>query len=240
MRWIILTQDRPAQLHALLESAVEFLPTATPDIISSIENYNSSGIGILASRILAYFHTVLNVHKDYYKDKIQYISNWPRPDGSLDPMILFTTDTMLFTRRVILQDAWTALQDPNTLGLSLTHCPTTKGIKLRDGRFTKNGSIQYVWDWKDDGFAFGTIYRTSDILGPLHNNTYDSPETLRDALCKDTTLRRRTRMACLSDSSLIDVSLRSEQAEQRYLNGEVIDIARLREDQTKLHWKLYE
>jgi hypothetical protein len=192
MRWIILS-DNPKKLQVLLDSAGDGLPHTTPQVLiyaqPPLEGYASiQGVcRLLVSKSLA--------------SDTETIVGWTQLNGTLEPMTLITTDDMVFSSRVNLQDAWYAMNNHSIAGLSLTHSPESKGLKLSEGHFLRGGAPCYTWDW-DQWFSFGTIYRTGDLLGPICRAQWNSPSELLTALNSDVALRRRNRMACLSISPL--------------------------------------
>jgi hypothetical protein len=147
----------------------------------------------------AFLLGVDNIH-----EAVNQIVSEMLPSGKPDAMTMITTDDMLLTTRVNLHHAYAALLDNNVLGLSL-HTDAIACKERQTSRiFVSKGEEELpVWLWPGapgplgDAFSFGTVYRTGDLLGPLFQNKWDSPESLRTMLNADETLRRRTKMACL-------------------------------------------
>lgn len=215
MKWIILSHDRPAQLQAVLESAQEYLPSVIPFVCfgcSSDEAFQ--GYSRVAGQLRASWHGWSG--DGAFRPNVLDLVNRINQNRNLEAMTLLTTDNMVFHRKTNSADAWSLLNDPNVLGVSLIRSPDIGGLRMSKvwGRKRLSGAT-WNWpglsDWWGEGFSFGTVYRTSDLLGTLSRNQWDSPETLREAACDDPVMRRRARMACLPDAPMMVLPMAAAQ-----------------------------
>ena len=246
MKWLILA-SHPARLHALLESAARHLPNIEPDLIldeSQVTPDLMNAYSVFSgSGFKGMFRLATQSH--FWREAVLTAIQAPRKNGSIEPMAMVTPDTMLFTRKVVLRDAWDCLSDEETLGVSLGLGVVSDWVHFEERRWVGKRTSAYTWKWPDvpgiygHAFSYGTVYRTGDLLGPLCRNEWDSPETLRDALSNDATLRRRPRMACLPEPALIDCHVEDESMNARYCGGDVIDIDRLPDTPNRYYWKPY-
>jgi hypothetical protein len=241
MRWIVLSDSRPAQLHALIESSARFMPYFIPDVLAKCDDLSCAEA---YARVASRFHIHLYGCGGGWREPMGVLGK-TRKNGATEAMTMLTTDTMVFIDKPNLEAAWGILKDANVLGVALTLAPSA-GWNPTDGRlFSKQKPTVHTWLWKDhvgawgDTFAYGTVYRTSDLLGPVLGNDWDSPDTLRKALCDDAGLRRRARMACLPSVCIDNHPIEDPTATYKYLSGEVVDLDMLAEDRTRYHWKAY-
>jgi hypothetical protein len=228
MKWIIISHDRPANLLAVLESARECLPHTTPHILvsaSTDELYD--GYDVVDKRFAAKWY------EEAFRFNMVDGINMPNAKGT-DATVLITTDTMLFQKRFNPMFAWNTLQDKTILGMSLLISPTPSATARY---FSGSPEGLQTWMIEDQPFSYGAVYRTSDLLGPLARNQWDSPCTLKDALNRDPAMRRRARMACLAEAPMMEAEPCLDSVNM-LLNGWHIDIDQLREKRV-YKWKPY-
>lgn len=236
MKWIVLTKDHPARLHALLESAKAYTPHLRPDVLIEYNDKDTNYMDAYRLLIARLNFREWSSFRADWNHTLQDIVSYPKTNGTSEQLVMFTTDTIVFQSRFNAIEAWSDLKDPSVLGVSLCLAPPP---------FAFLGGLGHhrFWTWPGCGsqygeaFQFGTVYRTSDILGPLFRTKWDSPETLRRAVSDDTALRRRAKMACCQEPVLADYPIEDKTATERYLTGEVIDITKLPADHYT--WKKY-
>ena len=237
MRWVVISENAPARLHAALESAKTFLPCTMPHILTPAPL--GTGYDVVSGRFRANWTVWVD-----FRDCLLGLVSKPKTNGTLEAMTLITTDTTMLCTPGVLNNAWKALQDPNMLGFSLNLPPPPDSVGPTE-HFVGGIAQHHVWCWHGlsgphgRSFSFGTVYRTSDILGPMARNPWNSPSSLVQAACGDATLRRRTRMACLSTPAAVEIQWDPRGETERYLNGQVIDVAKLRPSQPAV-WKPYQ
>jgi hypothetical protein len=225
VRWIILSRNNPASLHACLDSGKEFLPGTKPDVVVPDDEPHA----LVASRFPAFRFV-----SGRLSHLLQAIVSDPKPNGAPEQMTLITTDDMLWVSKPRIIDAWTVLRDHNDVAAVSLRFPP-------EGTTLYAGPRWFHWDAKvSPPFPFGVIYRTNDLIGPLYHAEYDSPLALRSALCDDPALRRRPKMACLPVPSMENLFVDDPSATQRYLGGEIIDRAALVKEKTRCRFKMYE
>ena len=224
MRWIVLTQDRPAMLHALLESAGEFLPSVVPDVLLRWGGGEPArrAYELLSQRLACRWHNAPN-GLTWRSILIDLIGNYNQ-DGKVEQTVLITTDDMLFRRTVSLVGIWNSIQGGEILGLNLWLSPPPVAQSLHPG------SGNFTWEWSgSEGelgspFTFGTVYRTSNILGPICRRAWDSLDTLVTAITGDSSLRIRRKMMCLPDPVMTRTGLQDfPGSDAMYLSGYVLD-----------------
>jgi hypothetical protein len=241
MKWIVLSNSTPARLHALLESAKDYLSNLVPEVLAKYKCIDTlQAYGRVASRFRIHLHG----GEDDWRQSLLDIVSAQRTDGKFGQLTLITQDTMLFCGRPDIRCVWEALKDPNLLGVSL--CLSSKSDSTPSIQDRVSGKhTWYVWHWDElrlqsplgDAFSYGTVYRTTDLLGTMARCQWDSTETLRSALCSDPALRRRTRMACLEEASLVDRPADPFGSTDSYLGNYVIDIAKLQDDPLRYQWR---
>jgi hypothetical protein len=226
----------------LLESASQFLHTVHPEILLYGDNCLAGNYRDAYELLQSRFPFSIYSTADFRQMLVAVMSQ-VRKDGNLEPMTLITTDTMLFCSAINLRDAFVALSDQNVLGVNLTISPVRGSI----GRKYREEQASYYdcqWDGVYEPFSYGAIYRTGDVLGAMTLREWDSPETLLAALGSDPALRRRSRMACFSQLSLMNCHCGDEEDIlhshlMAYNNGMILDIDKLKSDTEHYHWKSY-
>lgn len=240
MKWIIISKDAPANLHALLESARTFAPKLKPDVFLDISD--SSEMQDAYALVAARFGVRWTVQTVDFRQLADLVQS-PAPNGKQERLLMLCTDTMLFRNETNPLDVWAAIQDPNVLGVSQTLARHESGGGFVASRFSGQEPSVWKWLWTNaegewgEPFHYGCVYRTSDILGPMCRTNWDSPTTLKEALCRDETIRRRSKMCCPTKVCLEHLPPPDPDATNRYLRGEIIDIARSTKSQYA--WTLY-
>jgi len=208
MRWLIFARQ-PARLHALLESATLHMPYAYPEVL--IDLPATDELWDCYVKLNKRFKVgIITTHPDKWRETLRQVILRSHPNGHTARIILFSTDRMLLFHQARLHDAWKALQDGHTLGVSLTLSPSMERSPAEPRHFRGSPSGLHTWEWVDQpaewgrAFDFGVVYRTSDILGPISRLEYHSPESLREAIYGDPGLSRRSRMACLAEACMMD------------------------------------
>ena len=210
MNWITFTKDEPDLLHCHLESAEDGLPYIVPNVVMESTN-DASRLGYVdvGKRFSVDWHVV---DAGSIQQTVADILCLTRHNGTLEPMLLLTTDSMVFLDRVGLSTVWNVLKDRKILGVSLTLDAKREGPPLTELHFVHNEADVYCWQWRGcEGAwgapqAFGVIYRTSDILGPLSRLEWNDPESLQKAVSGDASLRSKERMACFAQATILDIS----------------------------------
>ena len=240
MNWIIISADRPAQLQLLLESAAEYFPSVFPYVVFDASSTEMlSAYGLVHERFRAAWHRTSDV-----REVVGDIVCHTRPNGTLEPMTLITNDFTLFQERVYTNDAWAALLDNDTLGLSLFRSSKETGPGLLSEPSTRTQSERFSWRWREattpwrEPFSLGTIYRTSDLIGPLTRTVWGTPGTLCSAMETEVSFDRRPKLQCLGDPALALYPTR-EPTLGKYLNGQCIDRSRIDETLDNYRWKIW-
>jgi hypothetical protein len=204
MKWIVVSDDSPDQLDGLLASSLKKV-AVTPNVLvrASANEADEKYAEVALSYRAAWFR-----YGDGDELPIRDILYQPKPNGTLDPLTLLTTDNMRIVRPINAQDALAALDTPAILGLSLLDAacvvPNTRPLV---GRTPATGELS-VWDLDMAvgshrlRFAYGIVYRTSDILNAIVEAKITSVHHLEEAIERRIPLRRN-RMACLPEASII-------------------------------------
>lgn len=209
MKWIIINNLGPIALHIVLDSATKHMRNIVPTVVWSCENaHEANAYGIVYDRFRA-FWTPYTKTQDSFRAVVLSEIESLRNDGTLDPMTLLTSDTQVFTQTWNPHDAWTALMTSSVLGVKLTveREPWMQEVAWKRGR----GPVAYGWMWGDVAgelsvpFTLGTVYRTSDIIGPMERSQWDSLSSLQSFIGDDPAIRRTSRLACLTQKVLTEL-----------------------------------
>lgn len=213
MRWVILSQDRPAALHAVMESAGRFKAELVPNCLVKWTTPEAErGYGILSGRFRANWTGV-----DNWKEDLLTVLMGSRRNGSIEPTTLISTDTQVVVNQLALKASYAVLQDRNVLGVDyLRACDAAM-----DERRLYLGARAWVWE-SDDGFRYGVVYRTTDLLTIL-----SAAPSLDAALLGKPLDMRRTKMACFSNVILVEHPILAYAETQPYLENSIIDIGTL-------------
>jgi hypothetical protein len=202
MRWIILSNN-PTQLQGLLESTAGFISGAVlPTVLYSAEvDADRAAYTELSRRFPVWW-----MECEHFKDDLLALVEQPRRRGNTDSMLLFTTDTMRIVQKPNFLNVWDIFRKPDVLGVSMCLSTTQSPPPALE---RETSTIKYLeWTWLDtpgvfgEPFTFGTVYQPNSLLGPMHRNDWDSPTSLKQALCGDAALRRWPRMACLMEATM--------------------------------------
>ena len=233
MRWIVLSHDNPARLHAHLESSNKQTGGVVADVVMTWSSEaHMLGYELLSQRIRARYHAP---QKGEFADYVFGLVQQSRANGGPEQMTVFTEDHMLFLGQWGAQDAWVALQDPDVLGLSLV---VGMASSARERRFYGSKSTMYEYLWTIP-FKTGRVYRTSDLVGPMDGNDWDNAKGMFAAINGDQSFGRRPKMLCAAQPALGLLPLTDPDATQNYLRGKVIDLEAYRKDFTKYRWVEY-
>jgi len=219
MRFIIFSDNSPVHLHAVLESAGKCLPHTQPEVLltTPIEGEIWSAYQLVSQRFRV---ECLAVDGAGWRNGLLSMLARTRVDGTLEQMALFGCDNLYFSRRIKLNDAWPALSNRTIRGVSLVVPAPHRAWTNHFGK-----SALPMWDATGPCFSLGTVYRTSDVMGPFSRHLYDSSDSLLEELSDDATMCRKQRMTCLPEPAMVrrDLDL-GHNAAHRYLDGEVLDL----------------
>jgi len=218
VKWIILSKDRPAQLHAALASIACHRqynkPCVLVDLIGNDPSTDSAYS--LVSRRFRAIEFCGALSPEEWRDDLLELTSKPKHDGSIDQTIAITTDTMVLHERGDLYKPWRILlNDQSIAGVSLVGA--FPSVELRE-------SVGNTMMWDHDGkvFHFGVMYRTSDLLGTMFRTEWYTPDELVDAINSDIVLTRRPRLSA-PPAALFDCKIPCHDATKRYLVNEIID-----------------
>lgn len=236
MRFIVFSKDRPCQCHALLSSAIAHLPTCIPIVLfkASTPEYRQ-GYEMLSERITAQWIE----EQDFRQDLLDIMDAPKNASGDQEPLCAFAVDDIIFRKRIMLNQAYMALHDPNVLCMSYRLSPKidfcysedieTPPPAFRQQLFAKDKNI-LTWEWQglpgDWGYPFSTdmhVYRTSEMCSMLHKHHFHNPNTLEGALARDSAhWKKRRLMACMTEHCVVNVpaNLVQKTFPNRYAEGD--------------------
>ncbi len=217
MKWLILSDNSPSNLARILRSAGEHMANTMPIVLMRCNDSTRDEYLKLTEQFT--FKGRLWT-TDTFRFHVSEILEEPKTSGALDPMTLITPDCMVFCKRFDPYIAWMALEDRDVAGLALTlswpppqlqvqRCATYREVKIT-GHKNYVPILTEILSWSRaeatgpyaDGFEWGTVCRTSDVLAGLRGMKHQTAMGLWLALQNAQDASKRPKLACLTDCHL--------------------------------------
>lgn len=215
MKWIVLSRNCPARLHALLETGDRHLTNLRPHIVLP-PAVDAHAFQLVSQRFDARWYA------GDFRETAMGLMGDPDHRGKQDQHVLLTTDGFLCTREADMWSAQEVLRCDRAIRCVIL-TPAVGACEL--SYYTK--AAAWVTHQSGPSFHYGAVYRSSDLLTALERNQWDSIATLHEALQHDPTLARRDRLAYSHKPCMQAIWVAPGDSVYRYNQGETLDVPRL-------------